>query len=65
MAKHSDAAMSLLVRLNPSAATVTTTVTCLFSEPEVRIVTGLLSVGTNDLFGYHIKKYRSFVYVTN
>ena len=51
MTKPSRATMSLIVRLvvplkiiigdeiNPSAATVMTTVTCLFSESEVRIVT--------------------------
>ena len=52
-------------KTNPSAAIVRTTVTCLFLEPEVRIVTGLLAVGTNDLLGIIPKNTGVFVHVTN
>ena len=38
-------------KINPSAAAVRTTVTCLFSEPEVGIVTDFQHVDTNDLSG--------------
>ena len=40
-----------MIKTNSSTATVRTTVKCLFSEPEVCIVTDFLAVGTNYLSG--------------
>ena len=63
MTKPSVATTSLIARLvlpvniiiggktNPSAATIRMTVTSLFSEPYVRIVTDCLRVGTKDPSG--------------
>ena len=72
MTKPSNTTTSLIVRLvlplkviisgkiNPSAATVRKTVTCLFLKPEVRIVTDFLPVGTNDLLAVPCQKIQEF-----
>ena len=69
--KRSGAAISLIVwlvlpqniiivgNINPSAATVRTKITCLFSEPEVRIATDFWPFCTND-FSVTISKILGF-----
>ena len=76
LTKHSDASTSLIVwlvlhqniiiggNINPSAATVRTAATCLFSEPEVRIITDFWPFWTNDFSGTISKNAGFSVHIT-